>query len=331
MAAGMELVTVEAMPEWIRDVVEGLTSEMEGRQRVQVRRVLGSSNELLELGFDEDRILMVKRGRHEWVQEMFDTAEAASELLHSRTDLAVPRPLAVEGASSNPLQAYWRIQLPTLGGLWSQLTGSEQQDALRSLGRLVRRLHRLELPGWGSLLDLDTGPRGLESYLRRDLAERLLPAVVGSWAEGVQPLESLIDTIPVVAARVGGDGGTLSHSDLHLQNVLCRRTDEGVTCVGLLDLDNCRSLPPEADLASFHVLHGPLFNQQLAESRHEALREGYRAHLDPVLLGFFRASSLANLGFHSALVGDDIHAGWIADGLADEVAVLTDAIEHAAT
>lgn len=328
MAGGMELRTVDTMPEWVQDVLEGLTADVAGDSRVRVRRVLGSSNELLELGFDEDRILMLKRGRHDWVQQMFDTAAAASELLQARTDLAVPRPISVSSGPSNPLQAYWRIQLPTLGRLWAELSESGKHDALQSLGGLIRRLHEVELSGWGSLLDLDTGVGGLERYLRRDLADRLLPAVVSSWGEGVQPLEQLIETIPAVAARVTGRGGTLSHSDVHLQNVLCTRTAEGAECVGLLDLDNCRSLPPEADLASFHVLHGPLFNQELPESRHASLREGYGAVLDPVLLRFFRASHLANLGFHSALVGDDIHAGWVAEALSEEVTALRGALGH---
>lgn len=321
-------MAVDTMPDWVQDVVEGLTSDVTGDGRVRVRRVLGSSNELLELGFDEDRVLMLKRGRHDWVQQMFDTAAAASQLLQARTDLAVPRPISVASGSSNPLQAYWRIQLPTLGGLWAELTGPEKHDALRSLGRLIRRLHEVELPGWGSLLGLDTGRDGLERYLRRDLADRLLPAVVSSWGEGVRPLEQFIATIPAVAARVTGKGGTLSHSDVHLQNVLCTRTTEGARCVGLLDLDNCRSLPAEADLASFHVLHGPLFNQELPESRHAVLREGYGADLDPVLLRFFRATHLANLGFHSALVGDEIHAGWVAEALAEEVTDLVGSLGH---
>lgn len=322
MAGGMELMAVETMPEWVQEVVDGLTTDY-STGRISVRRVVGSSNELLELGFDEDRVLMVKRGRHDWVKEMFDTAAAASELLQARTDLTVPRPLTVETDASNPLQAYWRIQLPTLGGLWPELSETEKHDALRSLGALIRRLHRVDLPGWGSLLDLDTGSGGLETYLRRDLSGRLLPAVTWRWPEGVQPLERLIEVIPAVAARVGSEGGTLSHSDVHLQNVLCTRTPGGAESVGLLDLDNCRSLPPEADLASFHVLHGPLFNQELAEPRHAALREGYGAALDPVLLAFFRAGHLANLGFHSALVGDDIHAGWVAEALSREVRELT--------
>lgn len=322
MAAGVETVAVEAMPEWLQDVVDGIAAKVPGSGRVKVRRVLGSSNELVELGFGEDRILMLKRGRRDWVQGMFDTAETASELLRGATDLTVPRPIQVESGSSDPLQAYWRIQLPTLGGLWPELSVPERHDALRSLGALIRRLHRVELPGWGSLLRLETGDSGLERYLRRDLSERLLPAVHGSWSEGTAPLERLIDTVPVVAGRVDGAGGSLSHGDVHLQNVLCRVTETGVRCVGLLDLDSCRSLPPEADLASFDALHGPLFNQQLDESRHDALREGYGAPLDPILLRFFGAAHLANLGFHSAIVGDDIHAGWVADALAEEVGAL---------
>lgn len=300
-------------------MVVGISDQISGTQRIEVKRLLGSSNETLEMSFGDDRVLMVKRGKHDWTRRMFRTAAAASELLRNVTDLAAPRPLALVRSSPEPLQAYWRIPLPTLGEMWPTLDRPAREEALRSLGRLLRETHGVRAPGWGDLLEPETGNGALETYLRQDLVQRLRPAVYGCWSEGAAALERLIEVIPAAAARLTDEEAILSHSDVHIQNVLCQETDGGVRCVGLLDLDNARSLPPEADVASFQVLHGPLFNQRLEEREREALLEGYGAPLDDFLLGFFRASHLCNLGFHSALVGDDIHAGWVADAFRAEV------------
>src|SRR5690606_27186047 len=98
-------------------------------------------------------------------------------------------------------------------------------------------------------------------------------------------------------------------------NVLCRVDDGTPTCVGLLDLDGASGAPPESDLARFDVLHGRLFGQPIERPVRERMREGYRGSIDETVLAFFRTAHLANLGFHSALVGDVEHA-------ADVIAVL---------
>lgn len=315
-------VALDEMPGWMRDVVERIVEPVDGTQRVEVKRLLGSSNETLELNLGADRVLMVKRGRHDWTRRMFRTAAAASELIREATELAAPRPLTLGPSSPEPLQAYWRIPLPTLGDLWPALDSAARRAALRSLGQLLRETHAVRAPGWGDLLEPERGDRALELYLHQDLGQRLLPAVYGCWSEAAAPLEGLIDAIPAAAGRARDEEAVLSHSDVHIENVLCRKVDGVVRCVGLLDLDNARALPSEADIASFQVLHGPLFNQRLEDREKEAMLEGYGAALDDFLLRFFRASHLANLGFHSALVGDDIHAGWVADAFRAEVDAL---------
>lgn len=328
MAHEVEILGGESVPEWTRDVVAGVADDMEGTPSIEVRRLVGSSNETLELSFDDERVLMVKRGRHEWTRRMFRTAAAASDLLQGRTDMVAPNPIDLDRFSSEPLQAYWRIPLPTLGELWPDLEDVERLGALRSLGRLLRRTHGVRAPGWGDLLEPGAGERGLEDYLNSDLGQRLLPAVYARWPDGLGPLERLIEAIPFATARVTGHDPVLSHSDVHIQNVLCRRTGDGVRCVGLLDLDNARALPPEADVASFQVLHGALFNQRLEENEHAAMLDGYGAPLDDLLLRFFRAFHLCNLGFHSALVGDDLHAEWVSDAFLTQVHELYQAVER---
>lgn len=67
-------------------MVVGISDQISGTQRIEVKRLLGSSNETLEMSFGDDRVLMVKRGKHDWTRRMFRTAAAASELLRNVTE-----------------------------------------------------------------------------------------------------------------------------------------------------------------------------------------------------------------------------------------------------
>jgi aminoglycoside phosphotransferase (APT) family kinase protein len=330
MEGMMRVEGLDGMPDWARNAIEQVALQVPSKARVNVRRVSGSSNEMIEVSFGGERKLMLKRGQHDWSHDMFATSERAAELLDTRTDITAPRPLSLPAeASSDPLQAYWRIPLPTLGGLWPEMDPWNRQRALESLGRLLTRIHQIRLPGWGHLPRLERGSNALERFLHQDLAERLLPAVRALWSGGAAPIEELIGRIPAAVAD-GGSRAVLSHGDMHIQNVLCDERDGEIECVGLLDLDNARAAPPEWDIASFQVLHGAHFEQQMDERERSALVRGYARSLNPVLLAFLRAYHLSNLGFASALADDHFHAGIVADALAHEVALLNATIARSA-
>lgn len=280
------------------------------------------SNDVVELRLTNGRTLMVKRGRHPWTAERFRTSRAASHLLRERSDVIVPAPLDLPGrGDGEALEAYWRIQLPTLEELWPDLSRQERDEALRSWGSMARRIHEVELLGHGALRTAATEPRSLADHLTADLEHRLLPAVLHTWPEGADSLVELIRKIPALAARCDA-GGVLVHNDLHMGNILCEITDGRVRCVGLLDLETAAAAPPEADLAIAQVQHGETSTQPLHEGWFASLLEGYGAEPDPFALGFFRGYHLANLGYYAALVGHAEHAARVAAALAEEVSFL---------
>lgn len=316
---------VDRAPDWTAPLLRALDGEIRGAKLAEVRVNDLHSNDVFQLRFDDGRILMVKLGRHEWSGTMFERARAASRLIREGSDLIAPAPLDVDSTpDGRPLQAYWRIALPTLGELWPGLTEAERVQAMISCGAMTRRLHGVRIPFWGPLWPRDAAAATLAGSLESDLAGRLAPAVAALWPEALGPLQGLIAAVPAVARRVHGAQARLVHNDLHMGNVLCETDCDGVHCVGLLDLDATLAAPPEVDIASFEMLHGPLFEQRIEPRWMERFREGYGGDVDERLVAFFRAVHLANMGFHSALVGHDVHAAMVAEALRSAVAGATD-------
>jgi hypothetical protein len=253
-----------------------------------------------------------------WSADGFTTARLACRLVREQTRLLVPDPLPIACDPRRPVQAYWRIPLPTLAELWPSLDDRRREEALISLGVLAGRVHRIRTRGWGPLPLALESARTLEDALHEDLAGRLMPAVACIWPDAYGSLQRLVARIPAAARRVV-IAPVLAHNDLHLHNVLCSRDGGRVRCVGLLDLDGTYALPPESDIARFDVLHRPLFEQPIRAAVRARVRDAYPHRLDEALLAFFRAAHLANLGFHSALVGHHEHAAAVAAEFAAEI------------
>ncbi len=280
------------------------------------------SNDLATVRLAGGRSLVVKRGRFEWSSERFDTSRRASVLLR-RAGIVAPAPLPLpEGLDERPLEAYWWIDLPILDELWPALDEADCSSALRSLGALARRVHRVRLPGFGPLSGAASERRSLADLLAADLRDRLLPAAFAEWPEGVPAIETLRGAAPELAERTRGLPPRLIHHDLHLGNVLCEADGRSVRCVGLLDLEAAAAGLPESDLAMMQVLHGPLFERHIGGDWFDDVLRGYGEEPDAWLLRFFRAFHLLNLGFFSALVGHDWHAGEVAREAAREVEAL---------
>ena len=287
--------------------------------QVRTRSLDAHSNDVAEVRVPDGRVLMVKRGRYPWSAARLRASRAAAELL-SPTGALVPDPLPLpEGVDARPVEAYWRIPNPTLLELWPRLSPTLRRRALRSLGALLRRVHSVPAPRHGPLGDSEAAAPSMAAFLRADLGERLLPAVYGVWPEAAGMVERLVDAVGAVAARMDGAPPVLLHGDVHLGNVLCEERGGGVRAVGLLDLEGAAGGPAESDLAIAQVHHGEFFNAPLPDGWFGFLRRGYRRVPDPVVLRFYRGVHLANMGFHSALVGHDVHATSVAGALAQEV------------
>lgn len=287
-------------------------------RQVRVRYLDAHSNDVAEVRVPDGRVLMVKRGRYPWSAARLSASRAAAGLL-SGAYVRVPQPLPLpDGVDARPVEAYWRIDQPTLQELWPTLPPAHRRHALRSLGRMLRRVHRVEVGRHGPLGSGEP-PASLEAHVAADLGGRLLPAVYGVWPQAAHCVERLVELVPRLAKRLAGEPAVLLHGDVHLGNVLCDTGYGGARCVGMLDLEGAAGGPAESDLAIAQVHHGPLFNAPLPDGWFRALMRGYGREPDAFALGFYRAVHLANMGFHSALIGHDVHAASVAEALAWEV------------
>jgi hypothetical protein len=270
------------------------------------------SNDVAEARLPDGRVLMIKRGRFPWSAARFRTSRLSADLLRDRAGVVAPRSIDLSASPQDgPVDAYWRIEHPTLAELWPTLTGGQRRSAMSSLGQMMSRVHGIRLSGHGDLASALDGGVGLAEALELDLGGRLLPAVHGEWPGGVPLMEYLLRMAPEVVER-GGGGGVLLHGDLHMGNVLCEVRGRSVRCVGLLDLESARSGPPESDLARLAVMHNPLFQMQLEGPWMDWVLQGYATRPDPKLLGFYTVYHLVELGFYSALVGHSWHAEQVA-------------------
>jgi hypothetical protein len=324
MAEALFSAASSAFPEsFIRSLLNTLASETHGAEPVEIVVHDQHSNDVAEIRFDDRRTLMVKRGRFPWAATRFRTARAGARLLHGQARLVAPEPLDVsEAVSDGPLEVYWRIPLPTLKEVWPLLPDGARPAVLRSWGEVARRCHEVRMAGYGPLGGGQSGGPELAGFLETELRERLGPAVTAEWPDGLDVVGTLLEALPLVDARVRGGHSVLIHNDLHMENILCRWRGDEVSCVGVLDLEAAFAGPREAELAHTQVLHSELFFNPLPGRWFDQLCEGYAEPLDPVLMVFFRAYHMVNLGFYSALLGHVEHARAVAVAARAEIAGL---------
>ena len=141
------------------------------------------SNDFAEIHLANGTALVVKRGRFDWARVRFDSSRAASRLIRRETSLVVPNPLPLPEELSDPVEAYWRIDLPTLLELWPEMTPAERAESLHSWGEVAGELHSIELTGFGPLSAGRRRTQSLAELLHGELIERLLPAVIGEWPD----------------------------------------------------------------------------------------------------------------------------------------------------
>ena len=299
----------------IAPVTQAIEAEAPGRWPVSVATCSRHSNDRAEVRFDDGRTLILKRARHAWARERFRASRAAARLL-ADAGIPAPRPLPVrETPGALPVEAYWKVELPTLDQVWDGADRARRAALLRGWGRLVRRIHAIGLPGHGPLLRPHPGGPG--AWLRDDVRGRLLPAVAYTWPAARATVEALGDAVDRLEGRIGGAPAVLVHNDLHAGNVLCAA--DGGECAGVLDLEAALAGPAEADVAHMEVLHGPLFGRPLPTGWRDEVLRGYGRAPDPVALAFFRAYHLANLGYHAALRGLGAHAEQVLAAAAHEL------------
>jgi len=270
----------------------------------RVYHATGYCNEVLQVWLCGGDTLVVKRARHDWGAPRLRASRLAAGLLRRRTGVLAPCHLDVEEDShGRPIEAYWRIPLPTLREVWPDLPDRARPQALRSWGALMRRVHKVKLAGTGSLESTACGPHALADFLRAELRDRLVPALARIWPAALELASRLTGHVEDVDAHCAGRPVVLLHNDFHMGNVLCERRPRSIRCVGVIDLETAWAGPPEADVAQVQVLHGGAFGTPLPDGWSAHFLEGYAAPLHPTVLSFCRALHRLNLGYFAATAG----------------------------
>ena len=296
-----------------RIVLEWIGEEVDSPSQYEVIRRDRHSNSVDEVHLEDGRILVVKRARDPANTYRFEASRIVSDLLSDVPDVLVPRYLPVPPQlEGEPVLIYWWVSGPTLSELWPEIDQAERPAAVRSWGALTRRIQEAELPGYGPVVEASQREVSLPDFLEHDLGERLLPSVAPAWSEGEPAVRGLLEGVPELVGEVGPHGPVLVHNDLFDQNVLCRREDGGVACVGAIDFEDALAAPPEAELAKTEILHGPLFGQSWEWDWFPHLVEGWGREPNAFALTFFRAYQLVNMGFHAQVSGMTGHADEVA-------------------
>ena len=268
------------------------------------------SNDLLRVRVGS-RHLMLKRGLEPWSWDRFRTARVAARLITEQTDVRAPEYLPLpETVGGWPVLAWWRLEHPTLDELWPTLDAGARADALASLGRLLARLHGIAMEGWGPPRPSQRRMSG-RPFLLEDLEARLRPAVIGSWPEALPLVDEAAEL--VATSWTCDPQACLAHNDVHLSNVVCTVEDEGVRCVGLLDLEAAGGALPEADLSYLALVHSAPMAGDLGRGWMRRVLAGHGRAADERLMRTFRLHHILNIGIHAALAGDHERARHLAD------------------
>lgn len=287
-----------------RVIGEGESTHIES-----ITSLSGYSNNMVRLNLSDGRALMVKCAQYDWAGPRFQSSRRASELLQQETSVITPEHVPIDGRVENkPVLAYWYIPLTPLEDVWADLTFKKKVRGIRSLGKLLREVHRVKVDRLGSLSQKEPSFDSINSYMESDLLERLKPAVWAKWYDAVPVLDQLAQ---MASGLPQEDDTVLVHNDMHLGNVLCEQNGDELKCVGLLDLEAAEGGNRVSDIASTTIMYNPLFfgkETEWLEDFDHYLQEGYGEQVDPFLLHFFQTYHLLNLGFFSILNDDRLHA-----------------------
>lgn len=313
--------------ELVRDLLLTMADRLPEAPPQEIRLNTQYSNELAQVWYPDGRTFVVKRARYAQMASRFHTDHLASRLLRSQAGVLAPDCEVLTDRGGEPVLVYWWIPNPTLEELWTSIPEASCPEVLQDWGRLMRRIHAIQLPSHGPLLEAVQGSRSLGDFLRADLVGRLEPEIRYRWPEAEVVLQDMIRVIPEVQTRAGAEAA-LIHNDLFNANVICEQVGDTIRCVGVLDLEDAFAGPPEADLARTEILHGPLFGRPLEPTWFSHVLAGYGNEPDPLVHGFFRAFHMLNMGYYARLTGLDAHAADVQWALERELAALGSGTSH---
>jgi spectinomycin phosphotransferase len=166
----------------------------------------------------------------------------------------------------------------------------------RSFGKLLARLHGVELPAeMRAQVSTDAyapvavdSARRLQRYVsdgQPDVADDLAHSLIDAWRTASNRIAVLLDSVEQLATELRGRSrpGVLCHGDAHLANVLV--DDDGK--LWLLDWDEVVIAPRERDL--MFVVDGVLADTPVTAEQQSWFFQGYGHHeIDGALLAYYR-------------------------------------------
>lgn len=293
-----------------REILHFLKSKANGNI-ANINALTGYSNKLVRIVFDSGRSMIVKQSQYDWAAPRFQSARRASSLLRNQTDIIAPEHIAVpDEITEMPTLAYWYLSAPTLKELWPELSQSQKKEATVSLGGLLKKMHSINVSGYGALSSDESYSSAL-AYMYTDLYERLEPTIGAKWPDILPVVYELMQLTE--SAQEQEQEATLIHNDFHIGNVLCTLEGDNVNCIGLLDLEEAGGGCWELDLARAVTLHHPLFaggnlRGNCLDNFGQLIVKGYDEKPDAELLRLFRVYHLLNLGLYSAMNEKHEHA-----------------------
>ena len=282
-------------------------------------------NGVWEVALDDGRRLMVKQAAEPGEVRAADYARAARiARIWREADICVPELREVPEGDA-PTAAYWRLSAPTLRTLWPRLSPHVRAEVLCDWGVLLRRMHDATPPAAGEALERYT------TDALADLSLRLRAQIGWVWPDFLPIFERLRALVPALEDRTTA-APVLLHNDLHMSNVLCRPEGRGplgptqIRCIGAIDLEDAALGLAESDLGRIAACHHPLFGRPLDGRALHRIAEGYARPLDPLLIAFFRAYHLVNVGYHRAHCGQRACLQDIAEVIDEDVRVMERAL-----
>lgn len=301
------------------EFLEWLKATVGGEREVEITDTFapsGFSNKIVRLTFDDGQKVIIKQSQYDWATPRFHSAKRASELLRQQSLIKAPEHISIpKEVVDTPTLVYRYLPFPTLKELWPKLSFSQRKQASKNLGRMLRKMHQINVRGYG-LLDEEHSYSTVSSFMYSDLRDRLKSAIAAKWPDVLPLVNRLMDMAKNLPDK--NKEASLVHNDMHLGNILCEIEDNKIECIGLIDLEEASGGRWESDLASAITLHHPLFfsgekNGRWLKEFGRFITEGYGQKPDQHFLRFFRAYHLINLGFFSAMNGEDEHASRVGE------------------
>jgi aminoglycoside phosphotransferase (APT) family kinase protein len=212
----------------------------------------GSINAVYRAVIEDGEEVFVRVSPGERDYDSFDE-EAWAYKLCGAEGVPVPQIIAMDTSRTQFGEAYMIThKLPGLPGNSPDISRIDKETALREVGHYLSIIHRIKLPGFGSLVPDGGGFKGKYNTLRESMEVKPNP----DYDEEMSGMVEEIQTNLLKHADILNlEQGSLVHSDMasDMKNALIQNGH----ITGILDMENARITDPIYDFAYFTFFEKP--------------------------------------------------------------------------